>query len=351
MKKLYIFAFKLKRNIISLVFLSFVVCLIFFSSSNISAAKSGLKLWANSVIPSLLPFFIAIEVLSQTNITKLFGKLFNKIMKPLFNISGEGSFALLMGILSGYPVGAKIAVNLRKNNVCTKEECERLLSFTNNSGPLFIIGTIGVSLFGSSLIGFLLLVTHILGSLTTGMLFRFWKNDKKQIQAYNTSKYDNKLQIVTYSNLGEILSESIMKSISTILMIGGFIVLFSVIISILNTSGIINIISIIFIPICRLLHLPNEFSNSLFIGILEITNGISLIAGIKLKQISINIIITAFLLGFGGISILFQVLSVVSKSDLSIKPYIIGKILHGLFSAIYTFLIINTFPMFNFNLI
>ena len=68
-------------------------------------------------------------------------------MKPLFNIRGEGSFALIMGIISGYPVGAKIACNFRKNNVCSKEECERLLSFTNNSGPLFIVGTVGITMF------------------------------------------------------------------------------------------------------------------------------------------------------------------------------------------------------------
>ena len=63
-------------------------------------------------------------------------------MKPLFNISGEGAFALIMGIISGYPTGAKIATIFRENGTCTKEECERLLSFTNNSGPLFIIGTV-----------------------------------------------------------------------------------------------------------------------------------------------------------------------------------------------------------------
>ena len=80
-----------------------------------------------------------------------------------------------MGWLSGYPIGAKIAVNFRNNNICSKEDCERLLSFTNNSGPLFIIGMCGINLFGSSIIGFLLLITHILGALSVGILFRFWK--------------------------------------------------------------------------------------------------------------------------------------------------------------------------------
>ena len=71
---------------------------------------------------------------------------------------------------------------------------------------------------------------------------------------------------------------------------------------------------------------------------------------VNLKNISLNIIVTAFLLGFGGLSVLLQVFSIVSKSDLSIKPYVIGKILHGFFAAIYTFLFINIFPFFNLNL-
>ena len=104
MKKFHIFVFKLRKNFLSLLFLIFIVCLVLFSSSNMQAAKSGLKLWANSVVPSLLPFFIATEVLSKTNIPRYFGKIFNKITRPLFNISGEVSFALIMGIISGYPV-------------------------------------------------------------------------------------------------------------------------------------------------------------------------------------------------------------------------------------------------------
>ena len=107
MKKFRFFVFKINRNVLSLIFLIFLICLILFSNSNIQAAKSGLKLWANSVVPSLLPFFIVTEVLSNTKIPYAFGRFFKKIMKPLFNISGEGSFALIMGWLSGYPVRSK----------------------------------------------------------------------------------------------------------------------------------------------------------------------------------------------------------------------------------------------------
>lgn len=100
MKKFHMIVLKIKRNIISGIILAFTVFLILFSSSNIVAVKSGLKLWANSIVPSLFPFFIATELLSQTNIPRIFGKFFSKIMKPLFNVSGEGSFALIMGWIS-----------------------------------------------------------------------------------------------------------------------------------------------------------------------------------------------------------------------------------------------------------
>ena len=84
--------------------------------------------------------------------------------------------------------------------------------------------------------------------------------------------------------------------------------------------------------------------------LLEITNGIQAISSIACKNLSINLVITAFLLGFGGISVFLQVFSITSKTDLSIKPYIYGKLLHGLFAGIYTFLLIQIFPFFNFNL-
>ena len=96
-------------------------------------------------------------------------------MRPLFNVPGEGSYPLIMGIVSGYPVGAKIVCDLRNKNILTKPEAERLLAFTNNSGPLFILGTIGIGLFKDTTTGIILLVTHILASLTVGIIFRFWK--------------------------------------------------------------------------------------------------------------------------------------------------------------------------------
>ena len=351
MTKTHFYVLKLKRNSWSLLFLGFTFCLLIFSDNNLPAIKSGLSLWVNSVVPSLFPFFVATELLIHTNIVSQLGSILNKYMKPIFNIRGEGAFAFIMGIISGYPVGAKIASNFRENNICSKEECERILSFTNNSGPLFIIGTVGILMFRNTSIGILLFITHILACITVGIIFRFWKfNKNSYISSYKTYFNNTKNKTVSFSNLGEILAESITNSISTIFIIGGFVVIFSSIISILKSSGILNISSYCLYPIFNFLHIDTEFATPIISGFLEITNGINTISNIPCKKLSINVIISAFLLGFGGISILLQVLSITSKTDLSMKPYLYGKLLHGIIAAFYTYIFINIFPFFNFDL-
>ena len=329
----------------------FSICLVIFSVSNLASARNGLVLWATAVVPSLFPFFVATELLSYTNIISLLGKYFNKIMRPLFGVPGEASFAFLMGLISGYPVGAKIVSTFEETGICTKEEAERMLAFTNNSGPLFIIGTVGISLFGNAKIGILLFVTHVLSCITVGILLNIishFKNSKnfsnrngnylnKKCSRYSTN---SKNEVIGFSSLGEILGKSITSATSTVLLIGGFVVIFSVVISILNQSGIIDFASTVFSPVLSVFKIPTEFAGSIASGIVELTNGVNLVASVSLEVLPIKIILCAFLLGFGGFSVLLQVFSIISKCGLSIKTYFIGKLLQGVIASVYTYIAI-----------
>ena len=317
---------KIKQLIIPICICLFTIMLLVFSNTNFESCKYGIKLWANSVVPSLLPFFIATELLGYTNIVYLLGKLLDKLMRPVFNVPGISAYPLLMGIISGYPMGAKIVSNLKLKGELTNVEAERLIAFTNNSGPLFIIGTVGISLFHSMEIGILLLITHILASLTVGFLFRWWKVTKgdRPLLLHKKKVTKGVYPLLLPKNLGEVLSKSIMSAINTVLLIGGFIVLFSVVVSILENSILLNISS--------------PFVNGFISGILEITNGVSKITSIPV--ISLSLIICAFLIGFGGVSVCLQILSIISKANISIKPYILGKLLQGILAAVYTYLFI-----------
>lgn len=256
------FIINIKKVIIPFIFCVFTICLIIFSKTNLTATKSGLELWSTSVLPSLLPFFIAVELLKYTDIIKILGKLFNPIMRPIFNVPGAASFALIMGIISGYPTGAKIVSDFKKEGICSDIECERLIAFTNNSGPLFIISTVGISFLGDTRTGILLFITHILACLSVGFLFRWWKNGKKSNYSNNSnllSQPEKNNKKANLNNLGEILATSIMNSINTIIMIGGFVTIFSVIVSILKESQILNTFSILFEPFFKNFNINSSY--------------------------------------------------------------------------------------------
>lgn len=403
----------LRRNILPLFFVLLAVCFVVFSRSNLTAATNGLTLWATCVVPSLFPFFVISNLLSQTKVVSFVGKLLDKLMRPLFNVPGIGGFAFVMGLISGYPVGAKVVSDFREQGLVTKDEGERMLAFTNNSGPLFIISSVGISLFGDTTTGLLLLCTHILACVTVGILLgKFSKKSDEEFRrrnllkgtnykykdsnfkvgytktysinkkedTYSNRKYNtinshtlnskiiknnnttanartNKQKAtlnfhnVTLKNLGEVLGNSINSSISTILMIGGFVVIFSVIISILNQTGALTAISKLFYPVFALLGFEYNFAEPLVSGIIELTNGVNLVSGIHTKMISQNIVLCAFLLGFGGFSVLLQVWSIIAKTDLSIKKYAIGKFLQGICAACYTFLALKFIPFINLDVV
>ncbi len=330
MKILFVHKSKLNSRLIIKIFLIiFIIFLIIYSQSNIKAVVNSISLFFEKVFPSLFPFFVATELLSHTNIIEILNKLLSPLMKPLFNVSGKGAFPFIMGILSGYPTGAKIISDFRKRNICTKVECERLLAYTNNSGPLFIIGTVGSSLFFNTEIGYLLFITHILGMISVGIIFRFYKS--------SCYRQESIVEEINISNFSSIFTDAIFNSFKTLSMIFGFIIFFSILINILLTSGVLSLIS-------------STWIIGSILSFIEITNGINYLSSIISNNLSINIVLTSFFLGFGGLSVLMQVYSIISKTDLSIKPYIYGKLLHGFISAMYTLLFIMCFPSLSFKI-
>lgn len=200
--------------------------------------------------------------------------------------------------------------------------------------------------------GFLLLATHILACITVGIILGIFDRvkTKNYTKLLNPPKVHFETSNCTFSNLGEVLGTSIYNAITTVMIIGGFVVLFSVVISILEQSHIIQVLCTIINPILKSFNINTSLSEAFITGIIELTNGVKLASIIHDKIISNQIILCAFLLGFGGFSILLQVFSITSKSDLSIKPYLIGKFLQGIFAAIYTYTALHYITFLNLDL-
>ena len=310
-----------------LVFLLTLFCII-FPESMINSTKNGLSLWWKIVLPSLFPFLILSNLITKTAIPMIFGKILNPIMEFIFNLPGISALPLFLGMTGGYPIGAKVTSDLRFNNQISKTIANRLIAFTNNSGPLFITGAIGIGLYGNKQIGTLILLSHYISAFLVGLFFRF----RKQNEYLDNETPKINFEIITLRNLGTTLTDAVKSSVISVVLIGGFIVLFSIISTIMLETGIIYAISNLLFK-----GFDISFSFSIISGILEVTNGVNLIANLNISLLQ-KLIITSILLGFGGFSIHMQTLSVISKTDIKISYYLIGKILQGMLSGIITYI-------------
>ena len=159
--------------ILSAAGLALVVC---GAGTSMEAAKSALVLCAQTVIPSLFPFFVISSFMVNTGFVSCAGKIAAPISRRLFKVSGSGAVVFVMGILCGYPTGAKMVSELYENKEISRNEAMRLLPFCNNSGPLFVIGAVGAGMLGSTRLGVTLYAVHVVSAVLTGIFFSFFSS-------------------------------------------------------------------------------------------------------------------------------------------------------------------------------
>lgn len=350
---------RLKTYAIALFALFIAGTIIAFPKISVEASLSGLKMWWNIVFPSLLPFFIISELLIGFGVVTFIGALLEPIMRPIFKVSGVGGFVLVMGMASGFPAGAKMTARLYEENKLSKTEAERLAGFTNFSNPLFLFGAIAIGFFKKPELGIVLALSHYLGNLLVGLCLRFYKGheslttNKKEprrsfmyfpktiIKALDAMHQD---RIKQKKPFGKMLGDAVQSSVSTLLMVGGFIILFSVFNRILDAVNVTKIIASFFKLIFGVLHMAPELATALVPGLFEITVGANRIGQIDAPLMQ-QIMLVAFILGFGGFSIQAQVTSILSDVRLSVKPFFIGRLLQGLFSSVIVIFLFHIFSI------
>ncbi len=338
------FRSRLKTVILALFAALMAISLISFPQESVDASIRGLNMWWEIVFPSLLPFFIISELLIGFGVVQFIGVLLEPFMRPLFRVPGVGGFVWAIGMASGYPVGAKITARLRQEGQLSKIEAERLVSFTNCSNPLFIFGAVSVGFFHNPKLGMLLALAHYLGNLTVGFAMRFYGR-KAEIPSSDTRKRKISLRLAfailhrTRINdnrtIGKLLGDAVMSSVRSLLMVGGFIILFSVINKMFFHIGITTFFAEGLVMLLSLFHLPSELGIPLFSGIFEITLGSKLTSQTQTATLMQQIMITSFILAFSGFSVQAQVASILAETDIDFKPYFIARISHGFISAFY----------------
>lgn len=346
---------KIYKYLIYCIFVTLITIMVFliilYPEEIIKATRRGIVVWFQSVLPSLLPFFIGAELLIGLGVVKFIGVLIEPLVRPMFNVPGEASFIFAMSITSGYPMGIKLTSDLRKKNSITKVDAQRIISFCSTSGPLFMIGAVSIGMFNNPMIGPYIALAHYISAITVGIIFRFYgetiKLDNIQYTVGNKNilyKAFNEMIKARKKDgrpFGKLLSDSVQSAISTIVMVGGFIVLFSVVIEEIRLIGFFNILKR-FIQLTSLDNIiSSEIIEVLFTGFVEITMGCKGASQLNNTSIISQIVICTMIISWSGISVHAQAASMLNETDINIKTYIISKFMHSIISGIYVYALIK----------
>jgi len=326
----------LKRKSFLYVFVLFAVTvfavgLLLFPEETSESGNSALRLCAKNIIPSLLPFFVLSKLITNLKFTDIVAKILSGVMQPLFSVSGSGAAAFAIGAVGGYPVGAMTCASLYKSKLCSKSESERLLSFCNMCGPAFIIGTVGYGIFNSATVGILLYVIHLSAAIITGITMRIIRPLKKT-EAYIVSSVTSPVPCFSFA-----FTDAVSSALKSSLSISAYIVLFSILVTVFQKFFLIQSAAEI---ISSVFGFNPIICEGLASGILEVTVGIFSLASVA--DFRMLFVFCAFLLGWGGLSVHCQTVSCLEDTDLSLRTYFIGKILHGIISALLAYVISAT---------
>ncbi len=301
------------KIILNLCLLYLATVMILMPTPCMTAAVDAISLCLQVVIPSLFPFFVCSRYLVEQGIANLLSRYLSRWMRPLFGVPGSGALAVVLGIVSGYPIGAATIVSLFESGACTKAEAERLLTFCNNSGPLFVLGAVGIGMLHNQKLGVLLYLVHVASALLTGFLFRKMGRKSSSIAALPPSTTPK-------ANPAAAFASAIADAINGLLKVCGFVIFFSVFCAALPTGS-------------PWLHV-----------LLEITGGLHAIASQGMPLTALLPIIS-FFLALSGVSVLLQTAGIVLPGGLSLRPYLLGKSVQAILAFFLTLFLCRILPI------
>lgn len=299
------------RNILTAIGIAAGFLYLFLCPQQASAAiTDGLNLCAHTIVPSMFPYFVLSGLFISLGCADKLGRRLSGVMSKLFSVSGRGAAPLLLGLVGGYPLGAKTVADLYTQNQLTKEEAEKLLFFCCNAGPAFIIGVVGGALYRSAAAGLALYLIHIVSALLCGIL-----PFSKPAKPASVSQKSKSAQPLPFSSA---LVHAVDSALHTALKVCSFILLFSLL------TGVEKQL------------LPSSILSVVLSGLTELSTGCAALAAENVSW-QLKFSLTSAFLAFGGVCVLCQTLSVISESRLPIKPYFLGKVLQALLSAVMAY--------------
>lgn len=302
------------------------VSMVFLPAVVLDSAKRGIALWAYSVLPALLPFFICADFMISLGIPALVGGLFERPFQKLFGVPGTSAFVFIISITSGYPMGASIIGQMRDRRELTDAEAIRMLSFCSTSGPLFMLGTVGAGMFHAPAAGAVVALSHYAAALLNGLVFCLIGAGGTFNRSFSKPRFRYRDPGLDDRSILEMLTASILSSLKTLGVICCYIIIFTYITDLLEMAGTFN-------------ALKTQHGSGFIKGLLEMTIGINEISLSQDLGLRLKCTMASFLVSFGGLSILAQSMSVLGGLWISPLKYLKIKFFHGILAAMLAYLI------------
>lgn len=326
----------LKSSLIILIILFFLAFNISYPHISILSCTKALDLFLKVIFPTLFPMMIISNLLMKSGFFPLLDMIFKPFMVPLYKLPGHSSAAIILGIFGGYPLGAQVCASLKREGALTSFESEQLSAFATYSSPLFVISTVGAGFLGSAELGYTLYVCHILSGLMVGLLLRFFYKSELLVNN-STNKPNYPFFTSNSSNFLGNLFEAITKSTLTLVGIGGLVIIFYMFYEMIESSGIISFVTNLIAYIFNVQVDSLGYFSAIIAGFFEMSVGVFLLSSTTLA-LQTKCILLSFFIGFSGLCIITQSITILNKEKISCKRFILGKILHGFLAGLFTFI-------------
>lgn len=303
---------KLGRNILPLtaVIIS-MFCIFKMPDAVTNGVTEGLKICFNVILPSLFPFMVVSSYIVKSEALSFLYKIFYPLTKFVLHLPLCTVPAIIMGLVGGFPVGAKMTFLLLEKGQITKNQAQRLCMFCVNGGPAFVITAVGVNMLGSAKAGVIIFASLCISSLILGFATSFF-DDKKDVKFHIENSAQSPLAA---------LSASVTDGVQSILGICAWVVLFSGLTECIKSIGM------------------SDEAYSGLVSVLEVTKGCTLIAG------EMGIPVLAAALGFSGFCVHCQIFSYIKMAGLKYSHFFVSRVLCAALSAVICHLLLLIFPV------
>ncbi|MGE5372561.1 MAG: nucleoside recognition domain-containing protein [Solirubrobacterales bacterium] len=305
-----------------------IVFLLGCPRESMQAVRDALSLWAFTVLPALFPFFVVAELLTGLGVVQTFGKLLEPLMRPIFHLPGAAGLVVALGFTSGFPVGAVMTRQLVERGLLTHQDGEHLVCFTNNASPLFIIGAVGTGLMHNPFYGYLLAAAHYLSNVLVGL----WLGRLKTAEsAIVFSSIRPNPDSAPPFHIGKAIRDAISRSITAILAVGGYILLFAVITKMAGTFGFIGLCG----WLAQAIGLDPIAGQGIGSGLFEMTLGARGVAEAAIPA-PVKLVLLSGVLAWSGLSIQSQVLGIMAGFQVRWSRYAQSRLIQMGLSMLFT---------------